>query len=449
MAKKSTTKLTKWTNNKTTTGATTYTKPATTTKTTTTAPEYKLKPTVGWELNDQPAFSASQLAVKIMRFRRQYRSEGIANFAKTWLVPTLKAIVTALEQQGYTVAYCHTSDTTHGYANYCFDVSKDGVMGDTLYVAHYDTVDKDYQSPVGKKQWDHITKTWVEEQVTYQNTAQLLYKDITVKDGIASLTPNVPANTGVGCLGADDGAGLAVMLNLMKNGVLGGYCFTTGEEVGGIGAEEVLKEHPTFLKQYKRSIEIDRRRCEEIIYEQSMGECASEEFTKWLCDELGMGHKPSEFGSYTDVATFAELIPENVNIASGYINAHTVNEQVDLVYLDKLAEQLAKVDWTKAPSKRTAGDYGTKGYGDGYYGYGYEYGYGYGNYGTANSGKFAGALTDNDLKSLHILFTLDRDFMRYALSETIETPTDFDRVLMDWYGMGLVELPDLITSLVS
>ena len=123
-----------------------------------------------------------------------------------------------------------------------------------------------------------------------------------------------------------------------------------------------------------------------------------------------------------------------------------MNEQVDLVYLDKLAEQLAKVDWTKAPSKRNAGDYGTSRYDYGYYGYGY---YGYGNYGTASSGKFTGALTENDLKSLHILFTLDRDFMRYALSETIETPTDLDQVLMDWFGMGLIELPDLITSLIS
>lgn len=412
--------------------------------TTTTSTAYTLKPTAGWELDKQPTWSASKLAVEIMSYRRQYHSRGIANFVEQWLLPTLQQITKSLNERGYDVAFCATSNAENGYTNYCFDVSKDQVLSDTLYVAHYDTVDTDYtltQPTTSKNVWSAEQKKWVESPASTPNKFERLRKEIVVVNGIAKLDLTHKNNTDVGCLGADDGAGLAVMLSLMMKGVLGGYCFTTGEELGGVGADEVLKEHPNFLKQYKRSIEIDRRKCEEIIYEQSMGECASKEFTEWLCTALGMGHTPSVFGTYTDVATFAELIPENVNIASGYINAHSVNEAVDLVYLDELCNKLSLVDWTNAPSKRTAGDYGFV-----RKSYGYDYGYGY-DYSQMGSVDKKIGLSTHDLSTLQALFALDTDFMRYALETGIADVIEYDRVLQDFYGMGLVELPDLLGAL--
>ena len=46
----------------------------------------------------------SVLASQIMSYRRQYRSQGIALFAKEWLIPKLQEIVAQLEKVGYTVA---------------------------------------------------------------------------------------------------------------------------------------------------------------------------------------------------------------------------------------------------------------------------------------------------------------------------------------------------------
>ena len=63
-------------------------------------------------------------------------------------------------------------------------------------------------------------------------------------------------------------------------------------------------------------------------------------------------------GVYTDVSEFAEVIPENVNIAAGYENQHTYKENVNLVYVETLVEKLIAVDWSKLSIKRTPGDFG-------------------------------------------------------------------------------------------
>lgn len=409
---------------------------------------YSYKPatlpgTPGWLLPSDRT-RPSNIAVQIMGYRRQYRSQGIALFAKNWLEPTLNKIVSLLREQGYTVAQSVVySGDGYGYGNYMFDVSKDGVVSDVLHVAHYDTVDRD--TGFAETRWAHGAPT-------VENMNQRTRKKVSVKDGVAYLNTLRAENDQVGCLGADDGAGLAVMLNLMLNGVLGGYCFTTGEEVGGIGADTVATGAVSFLKQYKIAIEIDRKGETDMVYEQGVGECASKEFAQWLCDTLGMGHKPSDKGSYTDVATFAGVIPENVNIASGYINAHSANEQVNLVYLDKLADALRSVDWSKAVVKRKAGEFNLKTYyydDFGKYPYGGNY-YGYGNnravatgYSCSNTVETLDDTEEPVPDSLVLLFTAELDFMRYCLEVGVSCLYDLDTACLDYFGSDYETVLDL------
>ena len=452
-----------------TTTATTAPVTPTTTATTQSRSSYysavTLKGKEGWKPNDNP-FSASSLALTIMSYRRQYGSAGIANFAQNYLEPTLNKILDDLKAKGYTVATMVTGENVHGKKNYCIDVSKDGNTSTTLYVAHYDTVDKDlsYSQPTQVTKYDTEIKKWVPTgEIKPAVCAELLYKHVSVKNGVAYLDKTHELNKLAGCLGADCGAGLAVMISLLAQGIIGGYCFTTGEECGGIGAEDVLATASTFLKQYTHSVEIDRRNCDEIIKSQSAGDCASDEFTQWLCDKLGMGHKPSVLGSYTDVATFAKVIPENVNIASGYISAHTADEKVDLVYLDTLAEKLAGIsltDWTSAPIQRKAGDFGDYytrkgyGYGKGYYGgyyddysdyHGSYYGKGSTSSGKAShlkkvkGGKTKGVLgiSDHIRTMLLSIFTVDPDFMEYVIQEGADNDEAIDELMLGWYGYSM------------
>ena len=434
----------KVTNSVTTTPSTTVPSTGTTTGTTyyKTYKKYepqKLEGVKGWVFPaDRNA--PSVLASQIMGYRRQYRSQGIALFAKEWLIPKLQEIVAQLEKAGYTVATKVISSDSdgHGYHNFMFDVSKENDFGKTLYVAHYDTVDRD--TGFSETRYGHGAPT-------HSDKVQLTRKHVSVLDGVAFINESHLLNEDAACLGADDGAGLAVMLNLMASGVLGGYCFTTGEEVGGVGAEAVLQHAEPFLKQYDFALEIDRRGTKDMVYEQSVGECASKAFAQWLVDELGMGHELSNRGSYTDVATFAEVIPENVNIASGYINAHSADEQVLLPYLDQLADALRKVDWSKAKAERKAGDFNLPSY----YGKGYDYGYGYGSgysYGYGYSSKFSTynkpdnpQTTEPVPDMLADLFAVDTDFMRHCiLHGGIECYYDVDTACYGYYGSSFLDI---------
>lgn len=399
----------------------------------------KLKGVKGWVFpTDRNA--PSVLASQIMSYRRQFRSQGIALFAKEWLIPKMQEIVEQLEKAGYTVAtkVINSDGNGYGYHNFMFDVSKDNDFGKTLYVAHYDTVDRD--TGFTETRYGHGAPT-------HSDKVQLTRKYVSVLDGVAFINESNLLNEDVACLGADDGAGLAVMLNLMASGVLGGYCFTTGEEVGGVGAEAVLQHAEPFLKQYDFAVEIDRRGTKDMVYEQSVGECASKAFAQWLVDELGMGHELSNRGSYTDVATFAEVIPENVNIASGYINAHSADEQVLLPYLDQLADALRKVDWSKAKAERKAGDFNLpsycgKDYGYGYgYGSGYSYGYGYSSKSSTYTKPDNPQLTEPVPDLLADLFTVDTDFMRHCiLHGGIECYYDVDTACYGYYGSSFLDI---------
>lgn len=407
----------------------------------------QLKGTKGW-LFPNDRYAPSVLATQIMSYRRQYRSEGIKLFIKEWFEPKLKEIINGLESNGYTVAIKLVGSKSNdgdmdGYLNYLIDVSKDDKLGNVLYVAHYDTVDRD--TGYTETRYGHGTPT------TYTQN-QATKKKVSIRDGVAFINEVLPENKSVGCLGADDGAGLAVMLNLLATGTIGGYCFTTGEEVGGVGASDVLDQAESFLKQYSYSIEIDRRGETDMVYEQSVGECASKDFAQWLCDSLNMGHKPSDKGSYTDVATFAEVIPENVNIASGYINAHSADEQVSLPYLDNLAKAIKGLDWSKAKVTRKAGDfnlpvYTRGGYSGGRY-YGYDYGYnddfGYGWTKQAKTAVRDTTATDLDEPVPDLLawvFGVDPDFMAHCLREGgIECLYDVDTVCYGYYGISFEDV---------
>ena len=173
-----------------------------------------------------------------------------------------------------------------------------------------------------------------------------------------------------GCLGADDAVGMYSNYMMMKAGVKGTYLFTRGEERGGIGASYIARETPEKLEGFLMSVEVDRAGKEEIIVSQASGDCASEDFAIALGKAIGMGHEPSDLGVYTDVDEFGGIIPENVNIAAGYYNQHTLNETVDLDYVNALIAKLIRIDWSSMPIKREAGDFGDLGGVGMYSGYG-------------------------------------------------------------------------------
>lgn len=156
-------------------------------------------------------------------------------------------------------------------------------------------------------------------------------------------------------LGADDGAGVAILCYMMYHKVPGRYVFTRQEESGGIGATHIADTMTGVLKKYSRAIAFDRRGTGEVIVVQGGTRCASDEFGDALSDALneqGLLYMTSDKGVYTDTKEFRKSIPECVNVATGYYQEHGSSEHLDLDHFMQLALAAVRIDWENLPTVR-------------------------------------------------------------------------------------------------
>jgi hypothetical protein len=159
---------------------------------------------------------------------------------------------------------------------------------------------------------------------------------------------------GTSILGADDKAGVTILLYLIYNKVPGLYYFFIGEECGCIGSTAASKRFDFFSK-YNMMVSFDRRGTNSIITHQSSRRTCSDEFAKSLSTEFvkfGLKMNPDDTGVYTDSAEFVDSIPECTNISVGYYNEHTFNEHQDIDFLVNLAEACVKINWNSLEIKR-------------------------------------------------------------------------------------------------
>jgi hypothetical protein len=212
----------------------------------------------------------------------------------------------------------HLDLTIDAVGNVHIDARR-GIHNRTLFIAHVDTVHRDD----GPNKFIKAHGTW------YAKDAPL---------------------------GADDGAGCAILMHLLHSGVPGYYVFSQGEECGGIGAKHLAKEHTDLLKQFDRAIAFDRRGIDSVITHQGYGRCCSDSFADALADALNMDDRlmylPDNTGVYTDTAEFTGIIPECTNISVGYNHEHSDKESLDIYHFMALAEQVIKISWDALPTER-------------------------------------------------------------------------------------------------
>jgi len=191
---------------------------------------------------------------------------------------------------------------------------------------------------------------------------------------------NIISTDGKSILGADDKAGMTILLYMIEKKVPGLYCFFIGEEVGCIGSGKSCED--SVWIHYDRMISFDRRGTKSVITFQSSKRCCSDEFATKLSEELnkyGLSMSPDDTGVYTDSAEFTGVIPECTNISVGYYKEHTHFEHQDIDHLIKLAVATTKVDWENLPVKRDYKKVEYKSYSHKSYGYSsYDHEYGYG-----------------------------------------------------------------------
>ena len=233
-------------------------------------------------------------------------------------------------------------------------------------------------------------------------------------------------------LGADDKAGVAVMLHMIENKVPGLYYFFLGEEVGCVGSRKLSDHYKNKTKpeQIKKVIAFDRRGLDSIITYQASSRCCSDEFGKALAGALNeasikvndndtvFNYKIDPTGIYTDSAQFTGIYPECTNISVGYYSEHTWSERQNIKHLDKLAKTCCLVDWEALPVKRdpSVKDYSNS-YGGSYYGYNrYD---DYDEYEDYYAGAYRSAARYNQPKEDKKFF-IDYEYGNYASSVTYE-----------------------------
>lgn len=198
-----------------------------------------------------------------------------------------------------------------GHGNYFLTVG--AVRPPILFAAHYDTVHAEGGT-----------------------------QKVVVADGMVSL----PARTDSNCLGADCTAGLWIILRMVAAGVPGAYAVFADEEIGGVGSNGFLRHSMHRLEGIRAVLSFDRKGTSEIITHQMGERTASDAFAESLSAVLGMEHRPSSFGTFTDSAVFASEIQECANLAVGYDHQHTSSETQDLHYLADLCDRLISADWS-------------------------------------------------------------------------------------------------------
>lgn len=158
------------------------------------------------------------------------------------------------------------------------------------------------------------------------------------------------------CLGADDGAGCALLMHLLHAQIPGYYIFTVSEERGGIGAKYLADYFPELLGEFDRAIAFDRRGIDSVITHQGWGRCCSDDFASALSDMLCaddvLMYLGDDTGVYTDTAEFTELIPECTNISVGYNNEHSDRETLDIHHFVALAAAVVNIKWDMLPTVR-------------------------------------------------------------------------------------------------
>jgi hypothetical protein len=156
-------------------------------------------------------------------------------------------------------------------------------------------------------------------------------------------------------LGADDAAGVWLMLEMMDAKVPGTYVFHRGEERGGIGSTHMARVRDKWLASFDAAIAFDRRGSYDVITHQGFGRCCSDEFAQALADALSTGdlmYMPCDTGVFTDTANYVDSIPECTNVSCGYDWEHTGMETLHLPTLFALRDALLKVEWDTLPIKR-------------------------------------------------------------------------------------------------
>ncbi|MEY2699415.1 MAG: hypothetical protein RIQ52_170 [Pseudomonadota bacterium] len=165
---------------------------------------------------------------------------------------------------------------------------------------------------------------------------------------VAGEFPDSLVTTDGECLGADDGAGVWLLLEMVAAQVPGTYLFHLGEEIGCLGSRWMVEHQASWLRQFRRAVSFDRPGTSDVITHFGGQRGCSDDFARNCCDALSVRLqpyvlKPYQRGGSTDVRHYIGLIPECTNISTGYFCQHGSQEWLDVRYIKAMRDAMIAV----------------------------------------------------------------------------------------------------------
>ena len=143
-------------------------------------------------------------------------------------------------------------------------------------------------------------------------------------------------------IGGDDRCGVFALLKVYQSAQVKPWLlFTCDEEVGGLGAQHFCQAHsqgllPKELDALKFLVEIDRKGSNDAVFY----DCDNPDFEAYI---VSKGFRTA-FGSFSDISLIApELGVAAVNLSSGYYNAHTLHEFINVAELHETLHRVGEI----------------------------------------------------------------------------------------------------------
>lgn len=130
----------------------------------------------------------------------------------------------------------------------------------------------------------------------------------------------------------DDRAGVYAILKILQTGLRPHILFTLGEEMGGIGATELVKDFPQCPFDIKYLIQMDREGLGEAVFY----DCDNKDFIDYV-ENFGF---VEHYGVFSDISIIApEWRVAATNLSVGYYNQHSYREILFVPSLFKTIER--------------------------------------------------------------------------------------------------------------
>lgn len=137
--------------------------------------------------------------------------------------------------------------------------------------------------------------------------------------------------------GFDDRAGIFAIITLIHDGYRPHIIFTDLEEIGGIGARQLIKDYPKCpFDQCKALIQLDRANKNDCVFYN----CINNDFADFI-EKYGFEFA---FGIFTDISIIAPKWKiAAVNLSVGYEDEHLPTERLHVNWLFDTIDKVSKI----------------------------------------------------------------------------------------------------------